>query len=548
MGGKRKLKKSRDSWKGKAVGRGGEARRLRKENRRLAQERDRYKAIVAQMKAERERMNVVPACQTKEDLVYLTLKLYRDARLGFRAVSRVLDVLSEVLGFDVKACAQTIINWVARLAIVRVRFYVPCASDTNGPDPFSNGTIWLVDVSIALSSAKILTIIAINVRHHAEHDGAPTLLDYRCVAVAVAESWTGEIEADFMERVIEVTGRPSAMLMDGGTDLGKSNRDLAAKEILIPVVEDVSHFVANLLKHEYEDHASFDPFMSACGKASKKLKQTVLAFLAPPKISMKARFMNIHRLVQWADKILKHSPQGRAAKGSILEKLRGALNEIPEHKLFITNFLRDAVPPMECMKLLKNKGLSHETWAQCQKLVEAIPATSSIRTGFIEWGERMMLVANKLGVDNIGMPVSTDGLECLFSVGKRHGSGEIKDANRIALRLPVECGPITHEDAKRVLGVTVAEQNEIIGGLPSLLRQRCRILPNPGALSELILDPGKHLELIPQPKTREKSPLKSPNIIDISVVCRNEPCVRFGLEESAANMGNSVARGAPMAG
>ena len=393
MDGTRKLKKSRDSWKVKAVDRGDRIRYLSRENGRLAKERDYYKRMAANLNDEWELLNVLPAVQTKEDLVYLALKLYRDAGIGFRAVSRVLDVLTEVLGFDVRACPQSIINWVTRLSIVRIRTYAPPGSGANGPAPFSNGTMWLIDISIALSSAKILTIIALDLRHHAEHEEAPTLLDYRCVAVAVAESWNGLSEADFMERVIEVTGRPAGLLMDGGTDLGKSVRDLAAKDIYIPMVEDVSHFVANLLKHEYEEHASFEPFMKTCGKASKKLKQTILACLAPPKISIKARFMNVHRLVLWAEEILKHSPQGRAAHGSVLEKLRRALKDIPEHRLFITNFLRDAVPLLECMKLLKTKGLSHATWAECQKLVEPIPPTSPVRTDFLAWGERMMVVA-----------------------------------------------------------------------------------------------------------------------------------------------------------
>jgi len=501
-------------------------------------------SAIAELKEARERMSAVPAVQTKEDLVYLALKLFRDGRLGFRAVSRVLDVLSDVFGLDVRTCAQTIINWVARLAIVRIRFLVLSTSVTPRVAPFSNGTVWLIDVSIALSSAKILTVIAINIRHYADHDEAPTLLDYQCVAVAVADSWTGQGEADFLERVIAVTGRPAAMLMDGGTDLGKSIRDLAAKGIHIPVIDDISHVVANLLKHEYEEHPSFQPFMTACGQASKKLKQTILACLAPPKISMKARFMNLHRLVRWAEQILKHSPRGRAVSGSHLEKLRGALNALPEHKPFINSFLRDAIPLLDCMKVVKKKGLSRETLGQCLKFVEPIPLTSPVRTGFIDWGQRMMTIAKGLGLGKIGMPATTDGVESLFSVGKRHGTGEIQDANRIAARLPVECGPITREDAKRLLAVTVREQDEVMGNLPSLLRQRCRILPNPGTLSELALEPGKHLELLPQAKTREKKL----NVPDISARCRKSSCPSEGPRKQSAAATHAAVSASSMTG
>ena len=531
MNRKRQLQESRDSWKSKTVVARTKVRQLNKDKRRLAKERDRYKELarnaIAELEEERKRARGVPRVKTKEDLIYLALKLFRDARLGFRAVARVLEVLSDVLGLDVHACAQTIINWVARLAIVRIHCYASSASVAPRLAPFSNGTVWLIDISIALSSAKILTVIAINIRHYADHHEAPTLLDYQCVAVAVAESWDGQSEADFLERVIAVTGRPAALLMDGGKDLAKSVRDLAAKGIQIPAIDDVSHIVANLLKHEYEEHASFQPFLTACGQASKKLKQTVLAFLAPPKISMKGRFMNLHRLVRWAEQILQHSPRGRAASGSHLEKLRKALDAVPEHKPFINNFLRDAVPLLDCMKLLKKEGLSNKRWVQCQQLIEPIPPTSPVRTGFIDWGDRMVAVAKRLGVGKIGMPVSTDGLESLYSVGKRHGTGEIQDANRIAARLPVECGPITREDARRVLRVSVREQEEVMGDLPSLLRQRCRILPNPGSLQELTLDPGMHLELLPQAKTREKTA----NVANISTRCQKDACRPADIRE-----------------
>jgi hypothetical protein len=165
MDGKRKPKKSRDSWKGKAIERGTKARYLSRENERLA----------AGLEDERKRVKVAPAIQSKEDLVYLSLKLYRDAGLGFRAVSRVLKVLTELLGFDTGVCPQSVINWVIRLAIVRIGCYVSPASAVTDLASFSNGMMWLIDLSIGLGSAKILTIIAIDLRHDAENS-TPLLL------------------------------------------------------------------------------------------------------------------------------------------------------------------------------------------------------------------------------------------------------------------------------------------------------------------------------------------------------------------------------------
>ncbi|MGK5093522.1 hypothetical protein WDW89_16125 [Deltaproteobacteria bacterium TL4] len=101
-----------------------------------------------------------------------------------------------------------------------------------------------------------------------------------------------------MSRVIAVYGRPLAYLKDGGCDLSKAVRLLTERGMGSDMLSDISHAIAKLLKHEYQNHPLFQTFLSACRQASKGLKQTVLAFLTPPKVSTKARFMNLHRLIK----------------------------------------------------------------------------------------------------------------------------------------------------------------------------------------------------------------------------------------------------------
>jgi hypothetical protein len=219
--------------------------------------------------------------------------------------------------------------------------------------------------------------------------------------------------------------------------------------------------------------------------------------------------MNLHRLVQWAGQLLKHSPKGRASKGSILSKLRSAIGRIPECKAFINRFLRDVNPLLESQKILKNKGLSHDSYRQCLQLMKTIPPRSAVRTGFTNWMEKQITIAESLGLEHIGMPISSDNIESLFGVSKQHGCGKLKDANRIALRIPAMCGTLTRRDAQRVLGISVKEQREIETSLPSLSKQRREVLPNPGCLDKIIDDEEKkNLELLPGSKKRSKNLLK----------------------------------------
>jgi hypothetical protein len=368
----------------------------------------------------------------------------------------------------------------------------------------------MIDTSIGLGSDKILVVLALDAHHHGVNEGAPTLGQVKCIAVAVARSWTGEAIADFLQKVIASAARPLAYLKDGGTDLAKATRVLSERGYPSACIDDLSHTIANLLKHEYQDHPLFPLFISACGQASKKLKQTVLACLAPPKVSTKARFMNLHRLVKWADSLLKHCPQGRASAGSPLAKLRTSLDRIPQCKGFIRRFLRDATSLLACQKILKKSGLSHTSYQQCQAFLEPIPLRCAVRIGFTTWAEQHLKIAASLGLDKIGLPISSDAIESLFGVAKQHGTGEIKDANRIALRIPAMCGELTREQVQGVLSIRVKDQQQIVNSLPSLTQQRRQILSNPGSLDTLESEERKgNLMLIPGTKNRSKNSISS---------------------------------------
>ncbi len=117
-------------------------------------------------------------------------------------------------------------------------------------------------------------------------------------------------------------------------------------------------------------------------------------------------------------------------------------------------------------------------------------------------------MAETLGLAETGLPISSDPIESLFGVVKRHGVGKTKDANRLAARLPALCGQLTEQDAQRVLEVRVAEQEKVMGPLPSLAKQRGEVLPNPGRLETLTPGQADHpLELIPGAENRSKNPI-----------------------------------------
>ena len=90
--------------------------------------------------------------------------------------------------------------------------------------------------------------------------------------------------ADKFGARIAVMGRPTAYLKDGGSDLHRAAAILEEQGIGSLCIDDISHAAASMLKRTYQDHPAFARFLSACGQASGKLKQTLLACLAPPTV------------------------------------------------------------------------------------------------------------------------------------------------------------------------------------------------------------------------------------------------------------------------
>lgn len=495
MSDKWKLKQSKENWKNKAITRGAEIRDARKEISRFKKERDAWKQKALEYKNNFEQ-KAMPQF-TKVDIIFLAISLVLSARLGFRAVARVLKVMGPYLKIDKTPCAQTVSNWLLRFTIVKMRANYE-ETVQNCLKKFTDGWVWIFDLSIAWGRGKILSVLALDLKHYLNNKRAPKLSDFVCLGVSVAASWTGDKIADFLTKIINnVGGSPSAVLKDGGTDLKRSVELLKQSGTILVTIDDLSHKIATFFKHEYEKDPSLQLFLSVSGKVSKKFKQTILASLAPPKISVSARFMNLHRLVQWAQQLLQHSKPGGAKKESMLSKLRMNIDQLPTCRSFIKKFLSDAIPMLDCQKILKSEGLSEISFKKCLNIVNTATISTSIRNAFILWGKEHLESANELKILPTGLPISSDALESLFGVGKRLGAGQVKDANRIAARLPTFCGAFSRDDAEKVSKISLAEQKAAFDDQHSLLRQRRRVLSKPGSLETLAqVKKQKNLELI----------------------------------------------------
>ena len=322
------------------------------------------------------------------------------------------------------------------------------------------------------------------------------------MGVSVADAWTGDTMAACLGRLIARLGRPAASLKDGGGERRHAVACLEAQGLGSPCIDDMSHAVAAMLKRSYQDHPAFATCGSAGGRVLGNVNQTILACLAPPTGRPKARLMPGHRLGPWADRVLPLSPSGGAKTGAPLATWRAGLEQRPACQARITRWRGEASGLLACQQSGKTPGLAHATLAQGEPRRATMPAAAVRREG------RASLVsqwetATTLGRDHMGLPISSDAIESLFGVAKRHGVGETQDARRMALRLPAFCGVPTRQEAQQVLEVSVVRQHECTGQLPSLTKQRREVLGHPERLDSLCLRPDDmRMERIPQPTNR----------------------------------------------
>lgn len=533
-----KVKHSRNHWKAKAQQRSDDNRYLRKQLARVKAARDRAKPALKDTQVRfRQLESQAPtvAVRPKVDVVWLSLRLFLEVRISFRAVARVLHVLAAALGIERAPCAQSVINWGTRLSMVRIE----CARELRGLPlphaPFSNGLIWMSDLSSALGSGKIVAVLALDAHHHNLWAGARSLAHTPCIAVSVADSWTGEAIAAGLKRLIAQMGRPAASLNDAGSELHKAVDLLDGLRLHSPRIDDLSPAAANMLKRYYQNHPAFERFVSAGGRVSGKLKQTLLACVAPPTVRTKARLMKVHRLFSWAEQLLQLSPAGGAKAGSILARRRAALAELPTCQDLIKRFRGDAQGLLACQQILKTRGLCHDPLAQGAPLIDAMP-TAPVRQEFHASLEVQLETAKSLGLDNVGLPISSDAIESLLGVAKRHGVGHTQDAARIALRLPAFCGAPTREEAPEVLAVRVARQRQLTAEFPSLSKQRREVLGYPERLESLSRSQGSaHVELLPSPKKRSTHEA----IATISPGCENPGGPQWGCRNDLVLIENT---------
>ena len=375
-----------------------------------------------------EVVDLAEARQVRTFCVLLVLQ----AVVSFRSVPRILDLLrTQALRIGWVPHFTSVINWTLRVGLGLLKQVAPIDA------PW----VAIIDHSIDIGTKKALVVLRVPLAALSQRGAAIQLGDCECIGLKIAETVNGETVALHLQEIFERSGTPAAITKDCDYTLQKGVRLWMDKaQATVPVIEDIGHVMAGALKAQFEHTGDYKRFTTLAAKAAKSLRQTQLAFLIPPKLRSKGRFLSIGKLARWGEKMLcVLAAKGRARKGSLLAKLRAALPGFVALRPFVESFASTAVTVCEVMEILKNKGLDPSTYEQCCQLSEQLPANSKVKQRLGAWLSRHLEIHSQL--TTLPLVVSSDIVESLFGNFKHILERSPQaDMNRTTLLIPALCG------------------------------------------------------------------------------------------------------------
>lgn len=347
--------------------------------------------------------------------------------VSFRSVPRILGLFF-VVGQWIPHFTS-VINWTLRLGLALLN-QVARIDDT---------WVAILDHSIDIGIKKVLVVLRVRVGALQARESALRLEDCECIGIQVSEKTDGETIAAGLSEIFQKAGTPIAIIKDGGRDLARGV-DLWQTRVAekVEIIDDIGHVVANALKAQYAKSKLFAAFLTIINHCAKRLRQTRLAFLAPPKLRTKGRFQGISKFAEWAEKINK--ALDGVQNDPEYKSLRQALSGFSQVKEYVRCFASSVIKASEIMKILKNEGLNKKNHNRCMDLSEQLPERSKVKKRITEWLEKHLLIHDRLGLGEVPLIVSSDIIESLFGKFKHIlERGSMMDMNRSVLIIPTLC-------------------------------------------------------------------------------------------------------------
>ena len=165
--------------------------------------------------------------------------------------------------------------------------------------------ILFADHAVEIGKHRFLGIIGIRLSELPLPGECLKLSDMTPVALLPVEASNQETVHQQLETVVAETGIiPKAILSDEGSDLAGGIDRFCKAHPETTRYRDLPHMAARLLKKRLAKNERWNDFIKQVTQTKFETAQTELAFLVPPRLRSKARYMNLQSMLRWAEKVL----------------------------------------------------------------------------------------------------------------------------------------------------------------------------------------------------------------------------------------------------
>jgi hypothetical protein len=231
-------------------------------------------------------------------LIGLYLRLILRAGTGFRGAAATLKLLAGLFPTGEAApSANGGQMWLLRWGLFEL----------SRPKEFADDWVWMADHTLQTGRGKCFVVVGVRLGAWAAKRAdpkRPAALEHEDLSVWMIEPVAksdGPTVAAQLEELSRRTGVvPREILSDCGGDLQSGIARFRAEHPRTAARKDIAHAAANAVKRELNGNATWEAFLRDANRAKTKLRQTPGAFLLPPELKAKARWMNLDALLRWS--------------------------------------------------------------------------------------------------------------------------------------------------------------------------------------------------------------------------------------------------------
>jgi hypothetical protein len=385
--------------------------------------------------------------------IQLFLELVLSSAIGFRAAASVLSVVSALF----PTAERTPSPNGGQMWLLRLGLY-----ELSRPKEQADDWIWIIDHTIQIGRVKCLAVVAVRLaaweRKRADKEalGALAHQDLSVWMIEPVEKSDGPLVQGQLEKLSRHSGViPRAVLSDCGADLQSGVGRFCAAHPQTAALNDIAHAAANAVKRELHQDAQWAAFQRDASHAKAKMRQTKFAFLLPPELKAKARWMNLDPLLTWSRKALAFVAAPRPVPGASWEavELEGQLGWLRGYQESLASWLQMLEVTAASLKYIRQHG--YHARAETELAAQLKPFTAGEDTPASRVSARLLAFVKE---QSSGIPAgqrllgSSEILESLIGKSKQLEGQQSKSGfTKMILGLAASVSEITESTVNAAL-------------------------------------------------------------------------------------------------